>query len=243
MSNNPIDPQLLQLLNSTTPQHIDEVVQLLRAIDSLLPSNDGLKWFNVLYLMTTQEVLNQPPPSGWQNPAWLSRLDVVFAQFYGNALRDFLSHTGPIPSSWQALFERRDASNVQRIQFAVAGMNAHINRDLALALVETSQQMGFVPADNGPEHQDFEHINNVLENVLPQALDALADGGILGELAEDSGTVGKLLAIWNVRKARELAWDFADILRGLSGLSRRAVLRVQDKTTGALGRSLLLPLN
>jgi len=122
-------------------------------------------------------------------------------------------------------------------------MNAHINRDLALALIETSQQLGFVPAENGPEHQDFEHVNNILEIVLPRALDVLADGRILGELAEDSGLVGRLLAIWNVRRARELAWDFADILRGLSGLRRRAVLTVQDKTTGALGRSLLLPLH
>jgi hypothetical protein len=243
MSNNSIDTQLLHVLNSTTPQDINEVVQLLTAIDALLTNNDGLKWFNLLYLMTTQEVLNQPPPNGWQNPAWLTRLDVVFAQLYRNTLRDFLSHGGPTPSSWQALFERRHAGDVERIQFAVAGMNAHINRDLALALIETSQQLGFVPAENGPEHQDFEHVNNILEIVLPRALDVLADGRILGELAEDSGLVGRLLAIWNVRRARELAWDFADILRGLSGLRRRAVLTVQDKTTGALGRSLLLPLH
>lgn len=243
MSNNSVDPQLLQLLNSRTPQNIDEVVELLVAIDELLPSNDGLKWFNVLYLMTTQEVLRQPPPNGWQNPVWLTRLDVVFAQMYRDALRNFLGSGGQTPSSWQALFERRHADDVQRIQFAVAGMNAHINRDLALVLNETAQQLNFVPAENGPEHQDFEHVNTVLEIVLPNALRVLADGHILGELAEDSGTIGRILAIWNVRKARELAWDLADILRGLPTLGRRTVLRIQDKTTGALGRSLLLPLH
>jgi Family of unknown function (DUF5995) len=243
MSNNPNDAQLLQLLNSTTPQTVAEVVQFLKAIDDISPSNDGLKWFNVLYLMTTQAVLDEPPANGWQNPAWLARLDVVFANLYSSALRNFLTGGGPIPSSWEVLFEHRNAADVQRIQFALAGMNAHINRDLALALIETSQQMGFVPAENGPEHQDFEHVNKVLEDVLPEALVVLADGHILGELAQDTGTIGRLLAIWNVRKARELAWDFAEVLRGLSGFRRRVALALQDSTTGALGRSLLFPVH
>jgi hypothetical protein len=50
------------------------------------------------------------------------------------------------------------------------------------------------------------------------------------------------LGIWNVRVARDLAWDFADHLRHLTGLARTITLRAQDKLTGALGRGLLLPI-
>jgi hypothetical protein len=59
-------------------------------------------------------------------------------------------------------------------------------------------------------------------------------------LAEDSEKIGRLLAIWNVRAARDLAWDFADHLRCLTGIARKSALTAQDQVTGALGRSLLL---
>jgi hypothetical protein len=109
-------------------------------------------------------------------------------------------------------------------------------------LLQTDQELGVTPAATSPEHSDYQHVNDTLEEVLPQALTALATG-LLGELAEDTGTIGKLLAIWDVRVARDLAWDFADHLRGLSGLARNTALTAQDKLTGALGRSLLLPLD
>lgn len=82
-------------------------------------------------------------------------------------------------------------------------------------------------------------MNWLLEAVLPQALEFLATG-ILGDLAQDTGKIGRLLAIWNIRAARDLAWDFADNLRSLTGIARNSALMAQDQVTGALGRSLLL---
>jgi hypothetical protein len=140
-----------------------------------------------------------------------------------------------------ALFDARARAGVDRIQFALAGMNAHINHDLALALLKTNDQLHLTPALQSPEHDDYEHVNGLLEEVLPTALNFLA-AGIVGELAQDTGKVGRLLAIWNVRAARDLAWDFADRLRNLGGMSRELALAGQDKLTGVIGRSLLLPL-
>jgi hypothetical protein len=242
MSGNQSDQNLVQLIQATTPTTIDEVVSLMQQIDDTLESTDGLKWFNLLYLMVTREIENHPPPSGWAAPAWVRRLDVVFAGLYFEAAANFLGKQGVVPSSWQALFEARFTPGIDRVQFALAGTNAHINHDLALALLQTDQEIGVTPAPNSPEHADYEEVNNILEDVLPQALTVLATG-LVGELAEDAGLVGKLLAIWNVRVARDLAWDFADHLRGLSGISRTGALTAQDKLTGALGRGLLLAID
>ena len=120
-------------------------------------------------------------------------------------------------------------------------MNAHINHDLALALLQTDKDMGLTPSLNSPEHADFEAVNGLLETVLPSALQTLA-AGILGELAQDTGKIGRFLAIWNVRVARDLAWDFADHLRSLNNLSRALSLAANDQLTGVIGRSLLLPV-
>ena len=75
--------------------------------------------------------------------------------------------------------------------------------------------------------------------MLPSALTFLATG-IVGELAQGTGKIGRLLAIWNVRAARDLAWDFANHTRGLEGVSRELALEGQDKLTGVIGRALLL---
>ena len=238
---NPTDTQLLQIVSSAAPATIADVLAVMQKVDELLPSNDGLKWFNKLYWMVTQQVDTQPPPDGWEDAAWLMRLDVVFAGFYFAAIAEALQQNPALASSWAALFEARTRSGVDRIQFALAGMNAHINHDLALALGQTNGDLHLTPGLQSPEHADYEAVNGLLEQVLPSALNVLAVG-IVGELAQDTGKVGRLLAIWNVRAARDLAWDFSVQLRNLAGVSRDLALKGQDQMTGVIGRSLLLPL-
>lgn len=237
----PIDSQLLQIVTGAPPASIADVIAVMQRIDALLPSNDGLKWFNKLYLMVTQEIDSQPPPNGWEDGAWLTRLDVVFAGFYFAAIAGALTQNVDTAAAWDALFEARNKTAIDRIQFALAGMNAHINHDLALALLQTDDQLHLTPALQSPEHDDYEHVNGLLEAVLPSALDFLATG-IVGEVAQDTGKIGRLLAIWNIRVARDLAWDFADHLRNLASGSRELAVGGQDKLTGVIGRSLLLPL-
>ena len=239
MDCNATDSQLIEISGGPPPTTIADVLRLMQRIDNLLPASDGLKWFNLLYMMVTQKVDSAPPQGGWEDSAWLTRLDVVFARFYFSAILNWLNNPAHVPSSWQALFEARYRPGIERIQFALAGMNAHINHDLALALVQTDTELNLGPGKTSPEHEDYEHVNGILEAVLPQALEFLATG-ILGELAQDTGHIGRLLAIWNVRAARDLAWDFADHLRCLEGITRDSALAAQDQVTGVLGRSLLL---
>jgi hypothetical protein len=238
---NPTDAQLLHIVSAAAPGSILDVISLMKSIDRLLPSSDGIKWFNKLYLMVTQQIDAHPPANGWEDATWLTRLDVVFAGFYFAAIAGALKQDADTASSWGALFEARDRAGVDRIQFALAGMNAHINHDLALALLRTDDELHVMPALPSPEHDDYEHVNGLLREVLPSALNFLATG-IVGELAQDTGKVGRLLAIWNVRVARDLAWDFADHLRSLGTVSRDLALKAQDKLAGVIGRSLLLPV-
>jgi Family of unknown function (DUF5995) len=233
------DQQLLQILKAPAPTAISDVMATMQAIDNLFASGDRLKWFNLLYLNVTQKVDTQPPAGGWESPLWLTRLDVVFGQMYFTAVTNWLQNSPDVASSWKALLEARFAAGIDRIQFALAGMNAHINHDLALALLQTDTDMKVVPTTDSPEHDDFERVNGILKAVLPEALQYLATG-IAGELAQDTGKIGRLLAIWDVQAARDLAWDFADHLRSLDGMARSVALAAQDQVTGVLGRSLLL---
>jgi hypothetical protein len=136
------------------------------------------------------------------------------------------------------MLRARSAVGIDRIQFALAGMNAHINHDLSLALLATDQRMDLEPADDSPQHEDYEAVNGLLNTVMPSALQMLATG-ILGELAQDTGKIGRILAFWDMCRARDLAWEFSDHLRRLDDGVRQVALAAQDQMTGALGRAIL----
>jgi hypothetical protein len=85
---------------------------------------------------------------------------------------------------------------------------------------------------------DYESVNGLLNSVMPLALQMLAVG-VLGELAQDTGKIGRILAFWDICRARDLAWEFANHLRGLDGVARQAALVAQDQMTGVIGRAIL----
>ena len=233
----PSDESLYAAVSRPSPATIDEVIAVMQRIDALLPDDDGLKWFNRMYLMVTQEVDLHPPDGGWKDAGWLLALDVVFAGFYLRAIADYLSGD-EVPISWQVLMEARQTPGIDRIQFAVAGMNAHINHDLALALLETDALKDVIPAQGSPQYVDYQAVNGILNTLMPSELSMLATD-TLGVLAQDTGKVGRLLAFWDICKARSLAWNFADYLRGLTGLARGVAMSAQDQMTGVIGRAIL----
>jgi hypothetical protein len=232
------DQPLFEIVNGAAPATIEDVIRTMQRIDALLADHDGLKWFNRLYLMVTQEVDQHPPAGGWKDTAWLTRLDVVFAGLYFRAVADFLKGSTATASSWDALLQARYQAGIDRIQFALAGMNAHINHDLALALLETDSERNIVPNYASPQRVDYEAVNELLNTLMPAALQMLATG-VLGQLAQDTGKIGRILAFWNICSARDLAWDFADHLRGMNVVAKEAGILAQDQMTGALGRAIL----
>lgn len=231
------DQPLYELVNGAAARTIADVIASMEAIDALLPVNDGLKWFNRLYLMVTEQVDLHPPGGAWESPVWFTLLDTTFAGLYFSALAGFLSGQH-VPSAWSALFEVRYQAGIDRIQFALAGMNAHINRDLALALLSTGAAMNLDPAPGGPEFTDYQSVNGLLKTVMPSALTMLATD-TLGVAAQDTGKIGRMLAFWDICRARDLAWDFANQLRALAGPARVAALSGQDALTGVIGRAIL----
>ncbi len=233
----PEDQALYAVVSAVPPATIQEVIRGMEQIDAVLDDSDGLKWFNRLYLSVTREVDCHPPAGGWQDAAWLLALDVVFAGLYFSAVRSYLDGSAT-PNSWRALLDSRRTPGIDRLQFALAGMNAHINHDLALALLTTDAVENQAPGRDSPQHADYEAVNGLLNALMPAELTMLATD-LLGVLAQDTGKVGRLLAFWNMCAARDMAWDFANHLRTLRGLPRNAALTAQDQMTGVLGRAIL----
>jgi len=239
------DPQYCQkilalLANRAALATIGEVIQILQDLNEMLLSSDGVKWFNLLYLRVTQAVYEKPPAGGWDDPEWLNQLDITFAQLYFDALAYSCIDSTKVPRAWMALFESRDNPGIERVQFALAGTNSHINHDLPLALVQTGKDLQIPPDRNSPEYSDFDKVNSILNEVMPEILKDLATG-IIGEVAQDTGTIGRLLAMWSMKTARETAWTNAELLWGLQDLPSLSedFMLVLDRLIGLASRGLL----
>jgi len=100
------------------------------------------KWFNGLYLQVTQAVESSLGTGHWNDPDWLRALDVNFASLYFTALQNDLQGSGPVPMCWKTVFDARDKTHLARIQFALAGINSHVNHDLSSAVVTTCDRRG-----------------------------------------------------------------------------------------------------
>jgi hypothetical protein len=237
----PYDAALLAAVQ-TDPQSIPDVVQSLQTIDATCVDGDGLKWFNWLYLQVTQAVETRIAAGGFTDPAWLAQLDVQFARLYFSALKSWLSGEAAA-TCWQVLFNARNQAATARIQFALAGINAHINHDLPEAIVATCQVTGTTPDPRAAHYNDYTALNSTLDGLVESAkrtLHVRLLGGALPPVSRLEDTI----AAWNVSAARKSAWQNAEHLWPLRGipLLEASFLDMLDGLTTVIGKVLLVPV-
>jgi hypothetical protein len=235
--------QILSEILSTPVSTIEDVLSVMQQIDAALPDEDGLKWFNLLYMKVTRSVLENPPAEGWAAPEWLARLDVIFGGLYFEALRNWIKRSASAPKAWRVFFDARSRTNLMRIQFALCGMNAHINRDLEIALVHTCEEHNIAPEKDTPQHRDYEHVNGILEAVEAEIKPILAVGIIAG-IDANLGRLDDILAMWSIKAARDKAWGDAQLLWLVrkNPFARKLKIDLIDGFTGAFGRGLIIPV-
>ena len=235
------DPTLRAAVDAS-PQSIGEVVQILQAIEATCADGDGLKWLNGLYLEATQAVETRVNAGGFADPDWIAALDVEFARFYFTALASSLSGAAT-PGCWQALFTQRDQPMIARIQFALAGMNAHINHDLPQAVVATCRASNLTPAHGIAQYSDYTALNATLDSLIDAAKAAL-NVRLLGDALPPASHIENTIAAWNVSAAREAAWNNAELIWHLGDAPTVAAtfLDTLDGLTALASKTLLVPV-
>jgi len=237
----PYDPEILAAVRAT-PQTIADVVAIMQAIDGLCVNGDGLKWFDLLYMQVTQAVEARVNANGFMNPTWMATLDVGFAGYYFRAIESSLSGQ-PTPGCWQALFSRRNQTELARIQFALAGMNAHINHDLPQAVLALCRAGNVEPQHGTPQYTDFTALNSTLDGLIQQAeIDMRLR--LLGDALPPVSTLDDKVAAWSLSTVREAAWDNAELLWRLGGVMAASdtLLASIDGLTALAGEALLIPV-
>jgi hypothetical protein len=211
---------VIELLADPLPATVSDVVITLGKLLDLAerwPRKqwDGLASFTYLYRIITKDVLDRlNGGTTFRDPEFLNRLDVEFAKRFFHAVRADAAGR-PAPRCWQVLFDRRSDERIDPMRFAVAGVNAHVNFDLAFAVVTTCEAL---PRPLGEtERADYDVINDVFaeqmgdlrrhyEDRFTQVLDRV----VFDDLADDAGDITVIVA-------RDAAWRRAEYLWTLRG--------------------------
>ena len=227
------------------PASIADVVARMEAIIAPLSRSDGIACFTRLYLAVTEGVQARLAGLTFGDPRFLARLDVVFADLYFAAFDAFQRDPAQTPRAWLPLFEARSRHGIAPLQFALAGMNAHINRDLPVALVATCRELGLTPGRDSVQHTDFERVNDLLAAVEAKAKQQYLSGWLrsLDRLLHRVHRIDDVVAMWNIERAREAAWVNAETLWAIRDDAdlTEDFLSTLDRTTGFAGRGLLVP--
>lgn len=221
-----------------TPTDVTPVLSRMRTLDAALPAADGIAVFNRVYLSVTEELQRRLAAADFEDRRAAGELTVRFAGRYLAAVADDAAGRRP-PASWRPLLRMRGHRGVRPVQFALAGINAHIGYDLALAVVGTCRATGRQPA---ALEGDFDRVGDVLTAIERRVREELMPGP---DLLEAADPLTHLVGAWSLERARGAAWAAARLLwalRGTDDAYEECVTRL-DASVGLVGRFLLTPLS
>jgi hypothetical protein len=163
----------------------------------------------------------------------------VFANLYFSAIGQWVRGE-EVARAWRPLFEQRARSDRYPIQFALAGMNAHINHDLPMAVVQTCAEMSLPPEDASPPYRDFNATNDILGSV-EGSIKSWFERGLMASMDVALGRLDDALEMFSISAARRLAWENAQLLWTLRGEPKLQELfeRSLARFTKFAGRAIL----
>jgi hypothetical protein len=230
---------------SDPPSHIADVIRRLRTIEASGSRSDGVVCFARLYREVTEGVGAELTGQGFADNRFLETLDVQFAGLFFSALESYDHDPGSTPSAWVPLFAQRARGGIAPLQFALAGMNAHINRDLPVALVTTCHELGLDLGEGSREHADFERVDVLLAHVEARVKSQYVTGWLawVDRLVHRLRRIDDVVAMWDVGRARDAAWTNAQALWALDDEPPLAsdYLVALDRMVGFASRGLLVP--
>jgi Family of unknown function (DUF5995) len=205
-----------------------------------MSENDGVRSFNELYLDVTRAVGVEFANGRFEDPAFFAQLAPTFSNLYFEAV-DAANAKHAVPRVWVPLFEKRFDSAIASLQFAIAGMNAHINHDLSIALVAVTRELGYDLRLDTAHHRDHMRVNTTLTRVMGEVKERF-ESEMVQKVDWALGTIDDLFASWSIERARDNAWTQAQTLVALEHVPfiRDQYLLALARSVGLASRTLLV---
>jgi len=216
---------------------IDEVIQQLDAIiASERAKKSPLGFFPALYRQVTVKVKQGIADNFFDDGPRMEQFDVIFANRYLTAFETYQSGNKPT-RAWRVAFKAAADNELIILQHLLLGINAHINLDLGIAAAEVAPGSA-LPSLEG----DFNKINDLLASLLDPAQEAINEFSPLLDLLDKvGGRTDEAIANFSIDKAREEAWENAQLLAGQSPTQQQSTINLLDRKVSFLGRLIENP--
>jgi hypothetical protein len=182
---------------------IGEVVdRLQQRIDALPPQQVHRRTFITAYQRTTQAVGDAVDAAFFEDPDWVVRWDIAFADLF-IAAHDADQAGGQVPRPWRLAFQAEP--KLPSIVHLLLGMNAHINYDLPPATLSVIADHDFEdPPLIDRRRRDHERIDQILARRV--AAEDHAIGGTRSLLDRILTPANRLSSRRFLREARHKVW-------------------------------------
>lgn len=169
-------------------------------------AGDGRAVFLDCYARMTTAVDDALVAGEFGDGPWVAELLDRFAGYYFSTLDD--ERAGPVPEPWVVAHTAALGRRSTVLQLLLAGVNAHINYDLVLTLVDLLDDEWMDLDEDGRERRraDYDHINRVISTTADGVQDFVVErrapgldlfDKILGPL--DERIAVKVLTGWRTR--------------------------------------------
>jgi hypothetical protein len=208
---------------------IGETAAELRAM--ALEADDAAGYFAAMYARVTRRIADSIDAGRFADGARMDAFATAFAARYTRPRRGETE----VPRCWQASWDVAGDTGLLVVQHLLLGINAHVNHDLPLAVVEIADRTGDLQAIK----PDFEAINGVLGEVSVS---------VLADLDRVSRWVNRIARLggdrgfnFSLGVARARAWEAAVRLHPLDARGRAAYVAELDRLVTVLAYLVTRP--
>ena len=161
-------------------------------------------YFPALYNKVTRKVKEGIKNGDFDDGPRMEKLDVIFAKRYIDSYFQYIEGK-PTTLSWDVSYKTNLKYWPIVLQHLLIGMNAHINLDLGIAVVEVMKGKNLDTI-----HNDFNKINEILSSLVTNVQKDLGDiWPMLKIILKLTGKIDDLIVDFSMELARDGAWKFA----------------------------------
>lgn len=204
------------------PPVIAEVAEELRGLAR--GSDDALGYFAAMYARVTSRIATSIAQGRFDDGERMDRFATTFAGLYTRGRAGQPSR----PRCWQATFDVARNGDLIIVQHLLLGINAHVNHDLAQAVVAVADETG----DLQGVKRDFDAVNGILASAYA---DLRKDLDRVSRWTNEAGALGGgRFFNFSLERARDQAWATAVRLFPLDAGGRAREVAELDRLTAVL---------
>ncbi len=195
-------------------------------------ATDASGYFPALYARVTQRIATSIADGLFEDGPRMDNFASTFAALYVQAAQ----HPADRPKCWRACWNVAADRRLLIVQHLLLGINAHVNHDLAIAVVKVGRATG---GDLQSVRADFDHVNDVLGEVY---------NDVIGDLERVSRWTGEAVHLgagsvfnFSLHVARRRAWTAAEDLWPLDAAETKAYTAELDEMVSVLALMITRP--